>query len=36
MLKLNKTKSPVLIREVNKLGKENERLSYVVMPIIKG
>ena len=35
ILKLNKTRSPVLIREMKGSGKENEQLSYVVMPIIK-
>lgn len=35
ILKLNKEKSPVLIRELNSQGEENKDLSYVVMPIIK-
>lgn len=34
-LKLNKQKSPVLVREIKKENKEDERFSYVIMPIIK-
>lgn len=35
ILKLNQQKSPVLVRNKDKKGKEKENLSYVVMPIIK-
>lgn len=35
ILKLNKEKSPVLIRTMDKDGQENEKMSYIVMPIIK-
>lgn len=35
VLKLNKQKSPVLIREIKKDNKEEENFSYVIMPIIK-
>jgi DNA polymerase-3 subunit beta len=35
LLKLNKKKSPMLMRGINQTGEEEKNLSYVVMPIIK-
>ncbi len=36
ILKLNPSKSPVMIRGLNQKKEEDKNLSYVIMPIIKG